>query len=593
LYFPLPTIVFHARVDTVVSQGSPLNRMPGLNPKSLAMSSYIADLHCHSAFKPYNNLEINPQVTIWESIGENPQLFESVPNELKPIIAETARSSQSNLNELFKGKIRGLFMVIHPMERGWLYKRKNSPHPVRNALLKQVFKPEHYPPLAASLSGIPLIKINRLFADIHEDRSIDYYEEETYPEYEFIKNCLNTQGLQNAKMSIVRDYAAYRDVIDNHPDTIAVILTIEGGHALAAYPNNAIIHKEFHHLTPDETDLIRKSYLKSIKRIKSQLKTRAFQPGHTPFFLTLAHMYNNFLTGHAKSYREGAGIFPGMDDFLDQEAAMNDGITPLGYEVIEKLLAKSDTERRILIDVKHMSLTARKEYYKIIEGKRAQGDPIPVIFSHGSVNGFPEARFNGEDTNSDDQFGYLSHWSINLYNEDILKIYESDGIIGLAPHEGRMPGGEATGLFSEIKQAINWHDHREKEYRVLLRQEYIKLFLTNVFHIVAIIGHKKAWDIICIGSDYDGIMNPFDSYPKSSDLMLFMGDIKRFLDNSEEELTGYFGDSRIIVTKSERDALMFGLSSSKIIRKLGSENIEKFLEKYFTTGYLGGGNQLV
>jgi microsomal dipeptidase-like Zn-dependent dipeptidase len=156
-----------------------------------------------------------------------------------------------------------------------------------------------------------------------------------------------------------------------------------------------------------------------------------------------------------------------------------------------------------------------------------------------------------------------------------------------------MPGGEATGLFSEIKQAINWHDHREKEYRVLLRQEYIKLFLTNVFHIVAIIGHKKAWDIICIGSDYDGIMNPFDSYPKSSDLMLFMGDIKRFLDNSEEELTGYFGDSRIIVTKSERDALMFGLSSSKIIRKLGSENIEKFLEKYFTTGYLGGGNQFV
>ncbi len=557
------------------------------------MATYIADLHCHSSFKPYNNREENPQITIWESIDENPLLFAEVPNELKPVIAETARSSQSNFDTLFKGKVRGVFLVIHPMERGWLYKRKNSPHPIRNAILNQVFKPKHMPPLAASLTGIPLAKINRLFNDINQDHAIDYYEEETYPEYEFIKNSVNTSGQQNAKMTIVSNFTDYRQVIENHPDTLAVILTMEGGHSLASLPRNAIIHKEYHHLTPEETDLIRKAYLKNIKRIKGQMQIKAFQQNHTPFFITLAHMYNNFLTGHAKSYKEGTGIFPGMDDFLDQEAALNDGITPLGYEVIVNLLDKSGTQRRVLIDVKHMSLTARKEYYKIVEGKRALGDNIPVIFSHGSVNGFPEARFTGSDTNSNDTFGYISHWSINLYNEDIVKIYESDGIIGLAPHEGRMPGGEATEIFRQIKEAIQWHDHREAEYKVLLRQEYIKLFLTNVFHIVATIGNKKAWDMICIGSDYDGIMNPFDSYPKSSDLMLFLGDVKRFMDKSDEDLTGYFGDSRIIISKPEQDALRFGLSSAKIIRKLGSENIEKFLEKYFTTQYLGGTGNFV
>ncbi|NND32655.1 MAG: hypothetical protein HKN76_08700, partial [Saprospiraceae bacterium] len=526
------------------------------------MATYLTDLHCHSSFKPFNNLEVYPNVNLWQPIDEKSEHFDAVPNELKPIIAETARSSQSNLDELFTGKVRGLFIVIHPMERGWLYKRASSPHPIRNAILNQVFKPADRPPLAAALSGLPIEKIQRLFLDIENDRPINYYEEETYPDYEFIRNNSVTSGQQNAEMQLVSNHAEFIDVVRNKPNTIAIILTVEGGHALASYPYNSIIHKEYHSLTPLEVKFIRDAYLKNVKRIKGQMVQKTFHKNHTPFFITLVHMYNNFLAGHAKSYREGTGIFPGMDDFLDQEAALNDGITPLGYEVIEKLLHKSDQERRILIDVKHMSLNARKEYYRIVEGKKVNGDKIPIIFSHGGVNGFPEARFTGADTNSDDKFGYLSHWSINLYNEDILKIYESDGLIGLAPHEGRMPGGEAIELFSEIKRAINWHDQREQEYRVLLRQEYIKLFLTNVFHIVSIINRKEAWDIICIGSDYDGIMNPFNSYPRSSHFMLFLGDIKRFLDKSDEDLVGYFHDSRIRIDRDERRDLMFGLSST-------------------------------
>ena len=525
------------------------------------------------------------------NLAEDDSLFNKIPKELHPIVEETARSSQSNFDDLFRGKVRSLFIVLHPMERGWLFRRRNSPHPLRRAILNKVLKKKHLPVLASSLSGINMNKIKQYFKELESNDKLDYYESETFPEYQFIRHNTATTGQQDATYKLVTDYNDWLDVIDNKPGTIAVILTIEGGHALAQYPKQLIFHKEYHQLDQKDEVFIRKGYLKNVKRIKGLLKTKSFHRTHTPFFITLAHMYNNFLCGHAKSYKEGIGIFPGMDDFLDQEAAMNTGITPLGHEVIAKLLNKSSTERRVLIDVKHMSLQARKEYYRIVEGLNAKGDQIPIIFSHGGVNGMPESMFRGIDVNADDRNAYLSHWSINLFNEDIIKIYESDGLIGLAPHEGRMPGGETLVNFKAIKQAIKWKDHRKKEYEMMLRLEYVKLFLTNVFHIVSIINHREAWDIICIGSDFDGIMNPFDSYKKSSQLMRFLGDMKEFLDKSGQDLVGYFGPTRITIDRQERKELMFGLSSAKIIRKLRSENTKIFLSKYFTPEYLGGSNQ--
>ncbi|MDH3650440.1 MAG: dipeptidase [Saprospiraceae bacterium] len=551
------------------------------------MASYIADLHCHPSFKPYNNLIKNQQVDLWQPILEEPELFERIPKPLQPMIVETARSSQSNLNELFEGNVRSLFFVIHPMERGWLVRRHKSPHPIRHELLKKILKSRHIPDIAAGLSGVASAKINDMIQKVKNDDPINYYLDETFPEYEFIVQNQQIAGAQGARLKIVSNFNEYIDVVKNREKTIAGILTIEGGHALMQLPKHSLIQKEYHELAPEDQDFIRRKYMLNIDKIKGVNTSKGFDKRHTPFFISLVHMYNNFLAGHAKSYKEGTGLFPGMDDFLDQEAAMYDGISPLGFNVIERLLKRTPNERRILIDVKHMSLASRKAYYKIIEGKRQQNDPIPIIFSHGGVNGFNNGRFRGADFNADDTHGYVSHWSINLYNEDIQAIFDSDGLIGLAPHEGRMPGGEAIAMFKEIKRAINWNDHRKAQYEMFLRQEYVRLFVTNLLHIVSTINKRKAWDHICIGSDYDGIMNPFNSYPLSSNLMRLLGDIKSFLDKPSE-VVAYNNDSRFAFSPSDIHDLKFNLNSRTIIKKIGFGNVDKFLEKYFTPGYLGG-----
>ncbi|NND07433.1 MAG: hypothetical protein HKN87_13735 [Saprospiraceae bacterium] len=552
------------------------------------MSTYISDLHIHPSFKASYNLRSDPAINLWNAVPEKTEHFAEIPVELRPIVEETARSSQTNFNKLFEGKVRSLFLAIHPMERGWLRRRKKSPNPIRHAILKKVLKNKHMPHIAAGLSGIPIEEIRAMQAIIKNNGPIDYYLEDTLPEYEMIRANEMVTGDQGARFQLVSNWAEYQDVIKNKPNTLAGILTIEGGHAISSLYSADAYQQTYLELTKEQQNQVGKAYLKNIKRIKGLLKTKSFAKQHTPFFISLVHMYNNFLAGHAKSYKDGIGIFPGMDDFLDQSTAMNDDISPLGFEVIQKLLHKDANQRRILIDVKHMSLAARKTYYQLVSGARDHGDPIPIIYSHGSVNGFTENKFFGYDDNANDKHGYLSHWSINLYDEDIRHIYASDGLIGLAPHEGRMPGGEALALFNQIKKAIDWDNHRKEAYLLLQRNEYIKLFLSNVFHIVKTINKKSAWNHISLGSDYDGIMNPFDCYPDASFFMRFFGDVKKFLDDSTEEIVGYENGNRVTISHAERKHLMFNLSSKKIIEKLAFENMDKFLEKYFTQEYLGG-----
>ena len=552
--------------------------------------SHIVDLHCHPSFKPYNNLKYKPNVNIWDAIPEDTSLEKKLPKSIRKIIAETAKSSQSNLNDLIKGNVKGVFFVIHPIERGWFFRRKESPHPVRRFLLKQVLKDHHIDPLAASLSGMALQKATELRTSMQKQEKVDYYMEETYPEYKFIRDSETSSGKNGASFKIVRNYDEYVKT-RKKPKSIAVILTIEGGHALNYVAHGKLFFKEYHELSTTQKDVIRKAYLDNIDRIKGH-GTNAFNPSHTPFFITLVHFYNNFLSGHAKSYRQGTGAWPGMDDLLDQETALDDGITPLGYEVIEKLLERSKGRRRILIDVKHMSLQARKEYYRFVSGRKQNRDRIPIIYSHGAVNGASMSFYRGYDSNVDEANTQFSNWSINLYNEDITSIFESDGLIGLDPHEGRMPGRLNFETIQDLKRGIGFKDHRSNDYKKLLNDEYMKLFLGNVFQIIATVGSKKAWDIITLGSDYDGIMNPFDFYPKSSDFQSLAGHLLYFLSHPQELL--YAPDGRYeTLTVKKMKKLMYGYSAKEVVEKIFSGNVENFLSKYFTDQYLNHKSDLV
>ena len=552
----------------------------------------IIDLHTHPSLKPYNNQGYRPdeKLNIWKSVEEKNFHFQQLPGLIRKVIRESARSSQSNLDKLIDGNVRGVFFTIHPVERGWysLSPRKGR-RSFRRFLLDLILRKKHYPHLGASMSGLPYNKVDKIIKRVNRNEGINYFEEETFPEYDYIRKQSETISISKKKFRLANDYSEFKNILLNQHDTIAGILTIEGGHALGNVKNNEILYKTYKDLDSDDKEMIKKHYISNVSRLKghADISSAVFHPQHTPFFITFCHMFNNYLAGHAKTFTPGKFILPGMDNLLDQEIGLNAGFSQLGREVVDLLLSR-ENGRRILIDVKHLSRPARKEYFDIVKQKRRNGDHIPVIFSHGAVSGYDSSYFENrgrQDTEADHTLGYFSHMSINLYNDEIREIVESDGLIGLATHEGRMPGGKAKKELEEIKRKISWQDHRADRFKIELRNAYLKLFLGNVFQIVHAVNDEKAWDHICIGSDYDGIMDPFDRYPECGYFSILLGDIQYYLKHFSFDIDIYEDGYQKSLDKKELKKLMFGLDARMIVEKIAYKNIENFLSKYFTDEY--------
>ncbi|MBX2816045.1 MAG: dipeptidase [Saprospiraceae bacterium] len=547
------------------------------------MPAYVIDLHCHPSLKPHYAAPYNSASNIWDQVAQQPGLNQLHP-DVRKILDGIELTSQSNLSEMMSGNVRGAFMAIHPIERGWLDHKDYSSNPVRDCLLNMRLPEADIPILGAVLSGIPQQTIAMIKANVEADGPINYYHDDTYPEYQFLLRSEQTVRPDGKKFRIVTDFTEYMDVLTNHPDTFAGIITMEGAHALQQVRRASWAKVKFEDLPEPDRRYINNKYLLNLAKIKGLNTYKGFAKKHTPLFMTLAHFYNNFLTGHTKSFASGVGIMPGMDTLLDQEQGMNEGITGLGFLMIDRLLKKSEHERRILIDVKHMSWKARKQYYDFLIQR---GDDIPIVFSHGGVNGRNAADFEaiGFDRAADHDNEYLARWSINLFDDDIRAIANSRGLMGIAPHEGRVPGGRAIDLLDGIKREIG---QGIPGAAARLRREYGKIMLSNFYHIAAVINDARAWDHICIGSDYDGITNPFDTYPKSGNLNAMLTDIQQLMENPPSSITSYRNGRPFILDQNEQRRLQFGIAPSSLIAKIAFGNVELFLSRYFTEAYLGG-----
>lgn len=128
------------------------------------------------------------------------------------------------------------------------------------------------------------------------------------------------------------------------------------------------------------------------------------------------------------------------------------GLTDLGKAVIRRCYSTT-TGRRVFIDVKHMSLSGRRDFYawKAADPELA---PLPILASHVGVTGiswdFDERESYWEDVHYLPSLGQWaveyekprgirlkrlkSHFNpstINLFDEDIRHIVDSGGLIGL------------------------------------------------------------------------------------------------------------------------------------------------------------------
>ncbi len=292
------------------------------------------------------------------------------------------------------------------------------------------------------------------------------------------------------------------------------------------------------------------------------------------------------------------------------------GFNLFGDSLIEYLLDNS-TNKRVLIDIKHMSFPARINFYTYLEKKSIEEKkPIPIIASHCAASGksysyFDKSGCSDLDKNTCDTYCSTTDksnhtyypWSINLFDEEIEFIYKSKGIIGV-PFEERMIGAYQYKYKDDRKNTIKTYEKifrnnstiynsyvkdflyirkncmlpffSEKQKKEItsttfeMAELYVELepFLNNVFYMASKSGEipKNAFDRICIGSDYDGNIDPIDICPTA-----------RYMPDFENYLKLFIKIYPLVHTEYKDLYSPFINHSDELVEKIMYSNLKNFL----------------
>jgi hypothetical protein len=591
----------------------------------------IFDLHAHPSLKSYGNFKPgSKKYNIWKKRYNKFDGFQiirkvdkdgffranakTIPGKAIGNLAEdsVALYSQSNLDEAVKGNVRCIVLSFYPVEQEF-FKRGSKK------------KNHFFDKILSMISGQSVEKIDNV-----QDGVNSYYKE-----YEEDRKLLavNQASISEAnpgwKYKIVRNYTELQEVLENEKE-IAIILSIEGVQSLAGKigAKNSYINlkSEADKSSPKflnwKANLL--DNLTSVKQSKSK-DGEAIAP---VLFVTIAHHFFNFVCGHCKSLKFTLGGY-----MLDQEDSyhhMQAGkylntnyfdlgiIDPFGYEIINEVLRRDPTDgtRRIIVDIKHLSPKARLDFYKLLDSEKYKDEKIPIICSHTSVNGLKEIR----RTTKKDANTYFNAADINTFDEDLIQIYKRDGLIGIMLDDGRSCSKyykqKVQTLDNEIERKAKRIRNIENKYRDRngprarrrmnkahhlaskveflkeeIENEYCEIFFRQVFHIVNVLNNHNndfenaggdAWNIITLGTDFDGVINPFDYYGSYSRMDELREDLI-------ETWNDYIEDAEDSGTTNDFTRNLFGRTPEYWINKVFWENSQNFLKKYFNDDYLING----
>ncbi len=152
-------------------------------------------------------------------------------------------------------------------------------------------------------------------------------------------------------------------------------------------------------------------------------------------------------------------------------------------------------------------------------------------------------------------------------------IIDSNGIIGIQLDEKRISG---VNVVKGLKKVYN----KEKGN---LWQLYIKMIWANIFQGVRAVNDKKAWNIFAIGSDYDGLINHLDQYPRAADMNILRKDMLSFLEGSGDFANGKdeINEMNFKLTATDKQKYMFGMSPTEIMAKIFEQNALDFFERWW------------
>lgn len=474
------------------------------------------DFHCHPGLKPqFSKPATKP--TPWDYIDAKLAVAKGWDIKINTLFNEVL-NSQSNLTQLFQNDVRMIGVILHALEKkiGKLLAEKGIVN-------------------KGKINLIDKTRLNYLASGIHSFELIN-------EELQWLKD--SVCPIPGAAFKIVSKAS---DFDENDNNTVFGVIIIEGLHCFFNDPD-----------APDAKERFTKNF-------------HAFTDANTVVSMNICHMQQNQFCNHAYGIQlfNPALFYP-----------TGNSITAWGEEMINLM-----TSKKILTDIKHMSLKARLDLYRMFKVDDAVLKFVqPLICTHAGTTGLriidrvkyiehvpvnkglvyevvylkPRSRFY------DDVYHNCS--SINLYDEDIENIFLSEGIIGLSFDQRILGFGDDSGLTNVIvPHDVEYISHLEAEFffgptpgnlnvwpddtNVWASEDLANLdmafypdlhrrfLINNIMHILwvanqhPLIGIKKAAKQICIGTDFDGLINAIDCCKTADGLQQLKDDMKEDLAN--------------------------------------------------------------
>ena len=509
----------------------------------------FADLHCHPAFWSFNKIRNSDLEFPPDNPGNHIWNIELDQKKLK-LMKKGARAiySQSDFSSLSKGEVRLVFAALYSMEKGFFMgnREKGYKADVVSGVFDQLLL--NWPRFLRKIISFVLSPFNKLLSKVlnnegwgrdlvqkwimsfstarinhFQDARYKYFEELSL-EHDFYKKFENANpvppaSLTTKKYQLIKNNDHLGKVISG-TDDIAVVFSLEGFHSLAL-----------------ETDPASPDYLKLADEATILQRIKMAKEEWNVFFITFSHHFSNHLAGHAHSLPKL------LMEIADPKPLMNEGFLEPGEKYIRNLLSITDKNepdlsagRRILIDVKHFSALSRSHYYNRIilpYNTNHPKDTIPVIASHCGYYGQNENGLKIElshliaemKNEQDDSFanGFYK-WNINLCDEDIKVIVESGGVIGLSFDQRIM--GEKNIKDTSLKYWMN------------TVSRCITAMVSSSIANVSI-HPERIWQTLCLGTDFDGLIDPLNAFSTAEQFNAFRAELLRFLNIIKESHGDY------------------------------------------------------
>lgn len=487
------------------------------------------DFHCHPGLKPqFSNPLLKPSP--WENIRARLALFTDVNISINKLFNEVL-NSQSSLTQLFNADVKLIGLVLHAPEQK--IAQALGEKKIVNKGKVHLINKEQLAYIASGVHGFELI-----------NAELEWLQKASSPQGYFFKLVGKTADFDETASGVIHG-----------------VIIVEGLHCF--FSDAAAM---------DAKEVFTENF-------------RRFTDEYTVLAINICHMQQNVFCNHAY----GMQFFnPGY--FYPVEK----GITTWGREIIQSMI-----EKKILVDIKHMSLCARWELYSLFKNSADDNEFIqPIICTHAGTTGLSvrdrakyllnapvdkgsvyEVTYLKPKSKHDTET-YYNCSSINLYDEEIAYILLSGGMIGLSfdqrilgfadenvlpqvmiPHDVEyisrkeadfFLGPNPTALLPWTDDASVW---TSEDFEYLDPSLYITMhrrFLINqLIHILWVadkhpgINVKTAATQICIGSDFDGLINAIDCCKQATGFSQLKKDMYKGLSDlfHQTNLSGFIPDT--------------------------------------------------